>query len=424
MQYKTFICYLFLSFIVLCKNSAQQIVCVSGVVTDSKTKQPLPFASVEISGTHLGTITGNTGKFKIYIPDSLMNEKIKISYIGYNSFESQVKKILGSEQQIGLLNAVKMLDEVIVYPLPPEKIIQKVIANIEKNYPNKPFISEGFYREEFLENDAYINFAEALVELYNPAYGDTTNSMARIVQGRKLEDPGNIKFLWDVAEKKYNKQKNKAQRKGKDFDTNEFKGIQVLFSPPDKFLLDDFMRKKELHSNKKYLNKFEFNYEPDVRFGDKELIVIHCISTRKINSADINAYLYIDKASYALVKLISNIEADVPLLVKPVLKFYKIELISLSFKRDIEYHEVNGKWYPRKSIVDLQAKASHKLKSGKTEVSKFKGKQAYVNTNIRNSNIAPFKPEERLTNKKFTEQVVNNNPEFWIDKTIIEYSVE
>ena len=61
--------------------SAQQYV-IQGVVTDSLTKEPLPYASVRLKDTTEGTTTGSDGRF--YFKTNSSEAVLVISVIGYN----------------------------------------------------------------------------------------------------------------------------------------------------------------------------------------------------------------------------------------------------------------------------------------------------------------------------------------------------
>ncbi len=55
-------------------------------------KTPLPYASVVVVNTHIGTSTNGNGEFVLYIPNSLRTIKLKVSYLGYKSKIVQVKR--------------------------------------------------------------------------------------------------------------------------------------------------------------------------------------------------------------------------------------------------------------------------------------------------------------------------------------------
>lgn len=56
-----------------------------GVLLDSADKSPVEFANIGIVGKSLGTVTNEKGEFTITVPDSLLNENIRISIIGYKA---------------------------------------------------------------------------------------------------------------------------------------------------------------------------------------------------------------------------------------------------------------------------------------------------------------------------------------------------
>jgi len=56
---------------------------ISGILRDSLSKQPIEFANIGIIGKNIGTVTNEKGAFSFNIPDSLLNETIMISIIGY-----------------------------------------------------------------------------------------------------------------------------------------------------------------------------------------------------------------------------------------------------------------------------------------------------------------------------------------------------
>src|SRR5437868_4967548 len=62
--------------------SGAQTMC-TGYVIDSISNSPIEFANVGIVGKNLGTVTDEQGKFTLRIPDSLQQEPVKISMVGY-----------------------------------------------------------------------------------------------------------------------------------------------------------------------------------------------------------------------------------------------------------------------------------------------------------------------------------------------------
>lgn len=66
--------------------SAQNIT-VTGTVTDASTGEPIPYASIQIKGTMLGTSTGDLGKYELSAPS---NGVLVFSFVGYETIEIPV----------------------------------------------------------------------------------------------------------------------------------------------------------------------------------------------------------------------------------------------------------------------------------------------------------------------------------------------
>ena len=78
---------LFLLLAISIPLSAQYV--VQGVVTDSLTKEPLPYASVRLKDTTEGTTTGSDGRF--YFKTHRSEAALVISVIGYNDYVRTIR---------------------------------------------------------------------------------------------------------------------------------------------------------------------------------------------------------------------------------------------------------------------------------------------------------------------------------------------
>ena len=68
--------------ILVIKQSQFQI---TGKVFDQNTGMPLPYASIYVDGTGLGTETNKNGEFNLLLPDSLYDSQLQIRYLGYQT---------------------------------------------------------------------------------------------------------------------------------------------------------------------------------------------------------------------------------------------------------------------------------------------------------------------------------------------------
>ena len=58
---------------------------IIGTLLDKETGIPISSATVGVRGTSIGSITNQNGDFKLSLPDSLKNDSITFSHIGYLS---------------------------------------------------------------------------------------------------------------------------------------------------------------------------------------------------------------------------------------------------------------------------------------------------------------------------------------------------
>lgn len=97
---------------------------ITGTVLDKETKIPLAYANVGILGKNNGTVTDENGNFSLSIPEKLLGDTLRISYIGYESI-SLCKYY--QDSLINLLVELKpksfVLNEVIITPSDFKEVI-------------------------------------------------------------------------------------------------------------------------------------------------------------------------------------------------------------------------------------------------------------------------------------------------------------
>ncbi len=87
---------------------------VRGVVTDSLTKEPLPYTSVYLKGTTEGGMTGDDGHFSFKTRRT--RATLVISAVGYNEYERNIRPADNPYFQVVLSPATYALQEVVVKP--------------------------------------------------------------------------------------------------------------------------------------------------------------------------------------------------------------------------------------------------------------------------------------------------------------------
>jgi hypothetical protein len=156
--------------------STAQKLTISGKVVDKETKEVLPFASIGIMGKSLGTITNLQGEFDFHLPNELRNNIFVITSLGYKTFESPVWSLISDSLVIQMEKSNLLLQEVVISDsLKGGDILHIALSRIDQNYPDKPFIMEGFYRDLKKVADTYISLLEAAVKIYDEDYKEPRN---------------------------------------------------------------------------------------------------------------------------------------------------------------------------------------------------------------------------------------------------------
>lgn len=173
--------------------SAQQLkdfYTVRGVVKDKQTNRTLEYATISVSGTNVGTIANTNGEFSIKIKRDLNAKSIEVSHIGYSTSKMEVNGSDIDNVVITLAPKPNLLDEVTVLAMDAQKLVERAIANIEKNYSSNSNMLTGFYRETIKKRRSYINVSEAVVEIYKTPYAEGLDKdLVQIYKGRKLISP-------------------------------------------------------------------------------------------------------------------------------------------------------------------------------------------------------------------------------------------
>ncbi|MCL4638888.1 MULTISPECIES: DUF5686 and carboxypeptidase-like regulatory domain-containing protein [Olivibacter] len=132
-------CLLFF-FVLLGWQVHAQTTIVRGVITDAATKETLPYVSILIPGTTIGTSADDEGHFSIKIDGNY--SKLRFAYIGYVTVEKDIKP--GEDQVVNVQMKVdaRMLNEVVVTGKkgryrnknnPAVELIRQVIAHKKEN---------------------------------------------------------------------------------------------------------------------------------------------------------------------------------------------------------------------------------------------------------------------------------------------------
>lgn len=135
---------------------------IEGKIVDRETGNPIPFASIGILGTAMGTSSNLDGEFTLLLPE---RASIKVSCVGY------VSLMVSSTEDMKLIRLTPFtieLNEIVVThrPINARRVVQRAFANTGRNYDNQPFLQQFFYRHYCKDDSVYGRLIEAFVDVW------------------------------------------------------------------------------------------------------------------------------------------------------------------------------------------------------------------------------------------------------------------
>lgn len=366
-----------------------------GRILDGEEKSALPYSSISLLGKNLGTISNIDGDFELKIPESMKDDSIVISSLGYRQQRLSIAGIDSDSCIITLQPVSVQLNEIKVTVIDANEIIEKLISKISLNYATEPEIMTAFYREVLQQDGEYIDVAEALLEIRKASYENPfTEDKIKLIKGRKNL---NIKPFQIVDFK----------IQGGPYYATKLDVVKTL---------DSFLDPESRDQYKYYLVE-------TIEFNNRDTYVIQFKPKEKEENLSYQGKLYIDMSTFALVHADFSLSRQGlkyahQLLIKKKPKDFYVRPIKADYS--VSYRKVNNKWH----LNNAQTSVNFKVKS----------KNDKVNSTFHSASellITDFKPEEgekykrtELFNSKdiFTEIISSFDEHFWDDFNIIQPS--
>jgi hypothetical protein len=367
--------------LLLSASGWSQKIKISGKIADRETGEALPFASIGIRGKSIGTISNLQGEFDFHIPADYRNEILVVSMLGYINFEAPVWSKITEPVLIELNRSTTVLDEIVVRDsLSGGDILRIALSRIESNYPMKPFLMEGFYRDVKKVAGTYISLLEAAVEIYDEDYAEPRN-------------------------------KYKLRERVKLVEVRKSIGYESRFTTF--FDQDNLLEDLLLHNNIRY-RQIEareemyagMNREADSYFNGHEIFVISHTEQYQLK-------IFIDKQRYAVVHL----EYETGSSNEPVGKKKNLVGRFAGLKKTIDFREIDGKMYL--SYLSMVSQVNwHDRKSNELRFETELFQQLLIN-NVHPITMERIRTTERMRNYGLQYQDRPYNKEFWDSYNLI-----
>jgi hypothetical protein len=161
---------LYVNNIIISQCEAQNATRLSGKIIENDNLQPLPYVSILVNNSNIGTITNNEGYFNLLIPNKYNEDTVFISHLGYDPVIIKLKRFACLDTVVKLNKTIYNINEVEVSYTSPENILRSVIKNLPKNYGPDPVILTGFLRTRKIVNDSLALFSEAIIDDLKSGY--------------------------------------------------------------------------------------------------------------------------------------------------------------------------------------------------------------------------------------------------------------
>lgn len=369
-------------FILLSEINFAQSITISAKVIDRDSKDPIIFATIGIKNRPIGTITNLQGEFDFHIPQAYRNDMLIISMLGYQSYEAPAWTI-SKDQVIEMAKSTHFLDEVVISDsLRGGEILSIALSRIEQNYPMKPFIMDGFYRDIKQVGGTYISLLEAAVKIFDEDYKAPRNKF-------KLRERVSLKEV----------------RRSLGYE-NKFTTYFDEGNLLEDILLHNNIRYRQFPKEEIFFNGI--NRGKNTFYNGREVFVL---SIRY----DYALTIYVDKENYGIIHL--DYENDVQEIIKKrrglVSKF-------VNLRRVIDFKSYDGKLYL--NYITLDSKVN--WYDRKTDELKF---ETQLHQQLLINNVYPDTKEyisttEKMKNYGLQYQDLPYNKDFWENYNVIKES--
>jgi hypothetical protein len=169
-------------------------------VIDSKTSQPVSYATIRLKNSQAGIHTNAEGDFRILNNPVFQSDSLIVTCIGFHRLSVAFGFLKMSEKNdLKLVPNIYGLNEVRVTAkkrrINPEIIIGRALRNIKKNNPVSPFSYVSYYRDYLKDNSNYLNLNEAIIQTMDKGFAFTSDSSRhRLFEFKKNMDFRRIKI--------------------------------------------------------------------------------------------------------------------------------------------------------------------------------------------------------------------------------------
>lgn len=306
-----------------------------GEVLDSKTKSPLAFATLSVDESNISTITNSEGEFLLKVPNSLLNQTVVVSFLGYQTKSIAVSSLHGKRNQILLQESILQLSEIqINVPKDARSLVKAALNKKGEHYINDETLMTAFYRETIKKRRRNASLSEAIVEVYKEPYTSSRTDKIKLIKARKSTDYTRLDTL-----------------------------AVKLQGGPFSAIYADMIKYPQFIFHNNDLSEYMFSFDHPTEINDRSVYVVNFKQRPEIVDPLYYGKLYIDTETFSLVSAIYNLnvtnkELAAPMFVKR--KPNRVQVYPTEAAYRIDYRIKDGRWYYGYSNLQLTMKVNWK----------------------------------------------------------------
>jgi hypothetical protein len=364
---------------------------LSGRIVDEKKGNPIKYASVSVFNKPIGTISNTDGDFLLKIHPGNIMDTLIISCMGYSQLIIPAYAML--DEDIFEMSPISIrIREVKVTSTTPQKLLENIRNNLEKNYSSEIKLMRAFYRETIKQDGEYISVSEAVTEILKSPYVNTfRDDLVRLVKARRSPD---VKpFYW-----------LNFKLQGGPFTITKLDVIKTMES----FLDEDFEQ------------LYKYSISKVIWYKNQPVYVLKFQPTSDIVFPGFVGEMFVHRESYAVIHANfhfnrSGLRKATSTMIKK--KPHGVKARPSYVNYTVNYQQYKGKWH----LAGAQASVKFKIRSRRDKInSEFHSVSDILVTNIQSTELKRFARKESFSQRDiFVEMIDEYDAEFWENYNII-----
>lgn len=338
---------LFFIFLLCLANSqlqAQGYLTLSGKVIDKQTQRPVPHAYVGILTKGTGIITNDEGQFFYRFPRITSDSNLVVAVLGYRTFAKKASSYQPNQKDVLIeLEPARSqrMDSSFVKRFEAFGLVREALAKIKKNYPENPYLLNGFYQETLQQDEAYVEIKEATVQTEkDPRPKTLLPERVRATRGRVFA----------------------SQNRSPALESYSFPNGAVIVTHAIEVGIPEYLEGNNL-------NDYSFQIDDTISYYlDKPVYQVRFSPVRASVKAARNGIICINSADSAIVKIAYEMTPEG---VKDVMKVSGTDKLFGKTKREPKrlYSEVNYKPFGKKyHLQDYQLRLDTEFEQNKKKI--------------------------------------------------------